>query len=127
MRECHPKRLICLFGSVGGRTFNRREQLGRAAAELADISIVTSDNPDCEDPEKIIDDICAYFPDDSKYFRIADRADAIRFAVRIAQPGDIVLLAGKGHEKYQLICGVKVPFVESNILASACEAMQMTV
>lgn len=127
LRECHPKRLICLFGSVGGRTFNRREQLGRAAAELADISIVTSDNPDCEDPEKIIDDICAYFPDDSKYFRIADRADAIRFAVRIAQPGDIVLLAGKGHEKYQLICGVKVPFIESNILASACEAMQMTV
>lgn len=123
LRECNPRRLVCLFGSVGGRTFSRREQLGRAAAELADTVIVTSDNPDSEDPEKIIDDICAAFPAGTNYFRIADRGEAIRFAVRNACPGDIVLLAGKGHENYQLINGVKIPFCEREIVEETCREM----
>lgn len=120
LRECRPKRLICLFGSVGGRTFSRRGQLAKAAADLADTVIVTSDNPDEEDPEKIIDDICAALPRGTEYFRIADRAEAIRFAVRNAHSGDMVLLAGKGHENYQLIRGEKVPFCEAEIVREAC-------
>lgn len=121
LHECDPKRLICLFGSVGGRTFSRRGQLARAAAEFADMIIVTSDNPDDEDPEKIIDDICAALPEGIEYTRITDRAEAIRFAVREAKDGDIVLLAGKGHENYQFIKGVKVPFCEAEIVKKACE------
>lgn len=122
LREHSPHRLICLFGSVGGRSCTRREQLASAAAELADVSIVTSDNPDCEDPADIIKSITQHFPDKYPYFTFADRADAIRFAVNYAGPGDVVLLAGKGHESYQLINGEKQPFNELKILTDAFAA-----
>ncbi len=116
LRKYDPKRLICVFGSVGGRTYGRRQELAEAAAEYADYSIITSDNPDFESPEAIIDDILQYFDRDKLYTAIADREEAIRFGVRIASPGDIVLFAGKGHETYQLIRGEKVPFSERAII-----------
>ncbi len=116
LRKYDPKRLICIFGSVGGRTFGRRQELAEAASEYADYSIITSDNPDFENPESVIDDIVKHFDQNSLYTTIPDREEAIRFAVRIASPGDIVLFAGKGHETYQLIRGEKVPFSERAII-----------
>ena len=117
LREYASKRLIVLFGSVGGRTTDRRQELGKAASELADFSILTSDNPDCEPPEKIIDEIAEAYGANKNYIKIPDRREAIEYAIKMAEPGDIVLLAGKGHEKYQLICGKRVPFSEKEILS----------
>ncbi len=118
LREFSPKRLICLFGSVGGRTEGRRKELGDVASELADFCIITSDNPDFEPPGKIIDDIALSFKRDGScpYVTIFDRRDAIKYAISNARDGDIILLAGKGHEKYQLICGKKVPFSERTMV-----------
>lgn len=123
LRMYNPSRLICLFGSVGGRTQGRRVELGSVAAELADLAILTSDNPDCEDPEAILDDIASQFRSGScPYVRIPDRAEAIRYAASIAKEGDIFLFAGKGHEDYQLILGEKRPFSERNILLDAAKS-----
>jgi UDP-N-acetylmuramoyl-L-alanyl-D-glutamate--2,6-diaminopimelate ligase len=123
LRAYNPKRLICLFGSVGGRTFNRRRELGEVAAKLADFCILTSDNPSFESPDKIIDDIAACFnsPDSCDYVKIPDRREAIRYAVKKSRRGDIVLLAGKGHETYQLIGDKKLPFSERAIILEALE------
>jgi UDP-N-acetylmuramoyl-L-alanyl-D-glutamate--2,6-diaminopimelate ligase len=121
LKEYSPKRLICLFGSVGGRTFGRRRELALAASSLADLCILTADNPDFESPEDVIDDIASHFPPSSTcpYVKIPDRRDAIRFAVANAENGDIVLLAGKGHEDYQLVSGKKIPFSERAIIMEA--------
>ncbi len=119
LRQYEPNRIICLFGSVGGRTRLRRHELGRVAAKLADLTIITSDNPDFEAPEAIIDEIASKFDEQSSpYVKISDREEAVRYAVNEAEEGDIVLFAGKGHEDYQLICGKKVPFSEKEIILS---------
>ncbi len=125
LREYKPKRLICLFGSVGGRTINRRRELGDVASRLADLCILTSDNPDFEPPENVIADIAKSFdtPDACKYISIPDRREAIRYAAKHARRGDIILLAGKGHEDYQLINGKKLPFSERAIIKEAVEEM----
>ena len=80
------------------------------------MSVITSDNPDSEDPVEIIREILSWFDKSRPYLVIPDREEAIRTAVRMAEPGDIVLLAGKGHETYQLIRGENVPFSEREIL-----------
>ncbi len=121
LRIYRPNRLIALFGSVGGRTEVRRRELGIAAAEYADFSILTSDNPDKEPPLDIIADIQKHMQT-APYTVIEDRKEAIEYAVSIAEAGDIILLAGKGHENYQLINGKKVPFSEREILAQAALA-----
>jgi UDP-N-acetylmuramoyl-L-alanyl-D-glutamate--2,6-diaminopimelate ligase len=125
LREYNPSRLICLFGSVGGRTFGRRHELGEVAASLADLCIITSDNPDSESPAKIIDEIAECFDKDGScpFVKITDRRDAIRYAVKNAKAGDIILLAGKGHEDYQLINGKKLPFSERAIILEAAEEL----
>lgn len=115
LKKYKPRRLICLFGSVGDRTQMRRGELGAVASELADLSILTSDNPGNENPDKIIDDIAAAFSHD-RYVRIPDRREAIAYAARVAKKGDVVVLAGKGHENYQLIHGKHLPFSEREIL-----------
>lgn len=117
-----PRRLIALFGSVGGRTKERRHDLALAAATRCDLCILTSDNPACEDPTSILRDIDAAFPPGScPRELIADRAEAIRHAVELARPGDIILLAGKGHETYQLVGTKRIPFCERSILWEALE------
>ena len=116
LREYSPSRLICVFGCIGGRTFGRRRELAEAAASLADFTVITSDNPDNERPEDIIDDVLNYFDRHKPYTTIADREEAVRFAVRIAKKGDIVLFAGKGHENFQLIDGERVPLCEREII-----------
>ena len=116
LRSYNPTRLICLYGSVGGRTVMRRAELGQVASELADFSILTADNPDFEPVEKVIADIAAEYTNPDSYTVIPDRRHAIEYAVETARPGDIVLLAGKGHENYQLVRGVRFPFCERDIL-----------
>ncbi len=116
LRKYEPKRLICVVGSVGGRTFVRRRELAEAASNLADFTVFTSDNPDFEDPDDIIAEMLLYFDKNKPYVSIPDREEAVRFAVRIANEGDILLFAGKGHENYQLVRGEKVPFSEKTIL-----------
>ena len=117
LRQYDPFRLICLFGSVGGRTQMRRAELGKVAAKYADLCILTSDNPDNEPPMDIIRDIAREFGKDScPYLEIPDREQAIAHAISISLPGDIILLAGKGHERYQLVAGQFLPFCERDIV-----------
>jgi UDP-N-acetylmuramoyl-L-alanyl-D-glutamate--2,6-diaminopimelate ligase len=123
LRAYNPKRIVCLFGSVGGRTKGRRAELGSVAARLADFSILTADNPDFESPDSVIRDIETQFAGKDNYIKIPDRKKAIEYAVSIAREGDIFLFAGKGHENYQLIQGEKVPFSEKEILLSACQSL----
>ena len=118
-------RLICLFGSVGERTRERRAEMGRVAAQYADVLMLTSDNPGKEDPESILDEIekaVRSTGTSAQIYREADRAEAIRWAIRLAKPNDVLLLAGKGHETYQLIGDRKIPFCEKDIALDACEA-----
>lgn len=117
LRIYEPARLICLFGSVGGRTNMRRAELGLVASRDADLCILTSDNPDNESPINIIGDIASYFTATSApYIVIPDRKMAIEHALSISRKGDIILLAGKGHERYQLIAGVRHSFSEADII-----------
>lgn len=127
LRRYDPKRLICVFGSVGGRTYGRRRELAEAASKYADYSIITSDNPDYESPESVIDDILKYFDKSKIYTTVPDREEAVRLAVRIASEGDIILFAGKGHETYQLVCGEKLPFSERAIILDEALALKMAI
>ena len=103
MRElCRQGRLIVVFGCGGNRDRTKRPLMGAAAAKYADICIVTSDNPRNEKPESIIDEIMPGIPAE-KQQRITHRAEAIRHAMELARAGDVVLIAGKGHEDYQII------------------------
>ncbi len=123
LREYEPTRLICVFGSVGGKSQNRREELALASSALADYSIITSDNPDHEDPDEIIAEIMEHFDKTKPHEVIPDRTEAVKKAVRMAKEGDIVLFAGKGHETYQLIKGKKVPFSERDIILAEAAAV----
>ena len=127
LRKFCRGRLICLFGSVGGRTENRREELGQAAGFYSDYCIVTSDNPNYEDPDKIINDILYHVKlEKCPWSAVTDRKEAIELAYGMAKDGDIVLLAGKGHESYQLINGIKAPFSERLILSELIKKDQMS-
>lgn len=110
-------RIITLFGSVGGRTECRREELGSVSGEMSDITIITSDDPDFEDPQSICEEIASYCK--GEYVIIPDRAEAIHHAVKIAQKNDIIILAGKGHEGFMKIRGEKVPFSEKDEILKA--------
>ena len=105
-----PGKLICVFGCGGDRDRTKRPQMGKIAAELADVAVVTSDNPRTEDPQRILQDILAGIPDSVEPLVIGDRATAISTAIRQAQPGDGVLIAGKGHEDYQILGTEKIHF-----------------
>ncbi|MDR2925033.1 MAG: UDP-N-acetylmuramoyl-L-alanyl-D-glutamate--2,6-diaminopimelate ligase [Azoarcus sp.] len=104
-------RLICVFGCGGGRDTGKRPLMGEAAARLADRVLVTSDNPRFEAPQKIIDDILKGAG--SEAAAVVDRAEAIQLAVNEAGAADVVLVAGKGHEPYQEICGERHPFSDA--------------
>lgn len=112
--------LICVFGCGGNRDQGKRPLMGQVAVRLADRSIVTSDNPRDEDPQEIIDQIIIGMRDD-KYSVIVDRAAAIYHAIAHAQPGDTVLIAGKGHEQYQEVGGVKHAFSDSEVAQHALQ------
>ena len=103
-------RLVCLFGCGGNRDASKRPLMGAAAARAADLVFVTSDNPRHENPATIIEQILAGVPERAGLSVIEDRAAAIEAAIGAARAGDVVLLAGKGHEDYQEVAGVKRPF-----------------
>ncbi|MDJ0529285.1 MAG: cyanophycin synthetase, partial [Microcystis sp. M53600_WE12] len=103
-------RMICVFGCGGDRDRTKRPLMGKIAAELADLAIVTSDNPRTESPERILQDIVAGIPPEITVQVISDRALAIDTAIQAAQPGDGVIIAGKGHEDYQILGTEKIPF-----------------
>lgn len=125
LQKYEYKRLVVLFGSVGCRSQLRRSQLGKTAAKYADFCILTSDNPDTEDPMQIINEIAAAFAgSDTPYVCIPDRVEAVAYAVKHHNPGDMIVLAGKGHENYQLINGVKEPFSEKEVILQTVQAMQ---
>ena len=108
LKEYEPGRLVCLFGCGGNRAKSRRYEMGEVSSRLADLTVVTSDNPRDEEPMDIIKDILVGLAKaDGDYVTIPDRKEAIEYCMKNAQDGDIVVLAGKGHEDYQEIKGVK--------------------
>ena len=112
VNELTKGRLLVVFGCGGDRDQGKRAPMGRAACELADLAILTSDNPRTEDPRAILRQVAAGFPADAaaKHLIIEDRREAIEHALDLAQPGDTVLIAGKGHETYQEFADTVVPF-----------------
>jgi UDP-N-acetylmuramoyl-L-alanyl-D-glutamate--2,6-diaminopimelate ligase len=114
------RRVITLFGCGGDRDRAKRPKMGRAAGEGSDFVVLTSDNPRSEDPEAIMRDaLPGLLSTGTKYVAEADRARAIRLAVEEARPGDIVLLAGKGHEKEQVLRDRTIPFDDAEVAAAA--------
>jgi UDP-N-acetylmuramoyl-L-alanyl-D-glutamate--2,6-diaminopimelate ligase len=118
LRPLTRGRLIVLFGCGGDRDRGKRPIMGRIAAEGADLPVVTSDNPRTEDPGAIIDDIEKGMGN-VPHLRITDRLAAIHAALNEAREGDTVLLAGKGHETYQVVGTDRVPFDEREIVSKA--------
>ncbi|MBE5894055.1 MAG: UDP-N-acetylmuramoyl-L-alanyl-D-glutamate--2,6-diaminopimelate ligase [Lachnospiraceae bacterium] len=113
LREYNPGRLVCLFGCGGNRSKMRRYEMGEISGKLADLTIITSDNPRFEDPMEIIKDIRVGMDKTcGEFVEIPDRKEAIRYAIREGKAGDIIVLAGKGHEDYQEIEGKKYPMDE---------------
>ena len=117
MKEVSQGRVVAVFGCGGDRDRTKRPKMGAIAAREADFCVVTSDNPRTEDPEDIIRDILTGMPDDAPRTVIADRPSAICWAIDHHQPGDVIVLAGKGHETYQEVCGMKRPMDERVIVA----------
>lgn len=108
LKEYHPKRLVCMFGCGGDRAKDRRFEMGKISSQYADLTVITSDNPRTEKPEDIIVDILVGVKKaDGAYIAIEDRKSAIRYCISNAIEGDVIVLAGKGHEDYQEINGVK--------------------
>ncbi|MBR2189173.1 MAG: UDP-N-acetylmuramoyl-L-alanyl-D-glutamate--2,6-diaminopimelate ligase [Eubacterium sp.] len=125
LREYQPHRLVCLFGCGGNRDRNRRFEMGEISGKMADLTIITSDNPRNEEPQAIIDDIkTGIGRTDGNYVEIIDRKEAIRYAIEHGEPGDIVILADKGHEDYQIIKGKKYPMDERVLIREVLEEMR---
>ena len=122
LKEYRPHRLICLFGCGGNRSRDRRFEMGEVSGRLADLTIITSDNPRNEEPQEIIDDIkVGISKTKGNYVEIIDRKEAIAYAIHHGEPGDIVVLAGKGHEDYQEIKGKKYPMDERILIQEILE------
>lgn len=118
LKEYNPKRLVCLFGCGGNRSKLRRYEMGEVSGKLADLTVITSDNPRNEEPQDIINDIkIGIGKTDGKYVEICDRREAIRYVIENGQKGDVIVLAGKGHEDYQEIKGQKYHMDEREIIA----------
>ncbi len=122
MKPFTAGRLIVVFGCGGDRDRGKRPEMGRAAERGADIVIVTSDNPRTENPEQILDDIEAGM-NAPPHFRIENRREAIGRALAVARPQDVILLAGKGHETYQIRGTVKAPFDEKQVVGELLASM----
>ena len=118
IRKYGPKRILCLFGCGGNRAKSRRYEMGEVSSRLADLTIVTSDNPRNEEPMDIINDILeGVHKADGAYVTIPDRKEAIRYCMEHGGEGDVIILAGKGHEDYQEIRGVKHHMDERELIA----------
>jgi UDP-N-acetylmuramoyl-L-alanyl-D-glutamate--2,6-diaminopimelate ligase len=124
-RPLAHRRVITVFGCGGDRDRTKRPLMGAVAARLSDIVVMTSDNPRTEDPARIVEEIKRGVPSApdraGATFTILDRKEAIQFAIRKAEAGDLVLLAGKGHEQTQVIGSQQLPFDEAAIAREALE------
>lgn len=126
LQEYEPNRLVCVFGCGGNRSKIRRYEMGEVSGRLADLTVITSDNPRNEEPLAIIEDIkTGIKKTEGRYVEICDRKEAIAYAIHNGQPGDIIVLAGKGHEDYQEIKGVKYPMDERVLIAEILEEMKL--
>ncbi len=120
MKEYEPGRLVCVFGCGGNRSKLRRFEMGEVSGKLADMTIITSDNPRDEEPLDIMKDIeTGIKKTTGKYMMIPDRKEAIEFVVKTAKPNDCIIIAGKGHEDYQEIKGVKYPMDDKLLVKEA--------
>jgi UDP-N-acetylmuramoyl-L-alanyl-D-glutamate--2,6-diaminopimelate ligase len=120
LRELKPRKLIVVFGCGGDRDRKKRPLMGRVADELADYAIITSDNPRKENPDAIISEVEKGLRS-THYEKIVERAEAIRRAVAMAQSRDLVLIAGKGHEKYQEFADHTIPFDDLQVARRALD------
>lgn len=121
LKSLNPKRLIVVFGAGGNRDKNKRPLMGKVASEIADFIILTSDNPRFEDPLKIIEDIKKGIKSKEKCLINPDRKEAIKMAIEMMKEDDILLVAGKGHEEYQEIKGIKYPFNDKKVILEIIE------
>lgn len=125
LREYKPHRLVTVFGCGGNRSRDRRFEMGEVSGRMADLTIITSDNPRNEDPQAIIDDIrTGVLKTDGKYMEIINRKDAIKYAIQHGEAGDIIICAGKGHETYQEINGVKYDMDERVLIKEIMEELK---
>lgn len=125
LKEYEPGRLVCLFGCGGNRARSRRFEMGEVSGEMADLTIITSDNPRFEEPQAIINDIkTGIHKTKGEYIEIIDRKEAIRYAIAHGRPKDVIVLAGKGHEDYQEIKGKKYPMDERNLIAEILQELK---
>lgn len=122
LKEYHPKRIVTLFGCGGNRDPHRRYEMGEVSSNLSDLTVVTSDNPRFEEPMDIINDILIGVQRGSgSYVTIPDRKEAIKYCIENAEDGDVIILAGKGHEDYQEIKGIKYPMDERVLIQEILE------
>ncbi len=127
LREYKPRRLITLFGAGGNRPKVRRYEMGESSGRLSDLSVITEDNSRFENVEDIIEDIkTGIHKTDGKYVVVPNRKEAIRYCMLNAEPGDIVVLAGKGHEDYQEIRGVKYHMDERELIREIIEEEKLS-
>ncbi|HLK16956.1 MAG TPA: UDP-N-acetylmuramoyl-L-alanyl-D-glutamate--2,6-diaminopimelate ligase [Fimbriimonadaceae bacterium] len=122
VRALQPKRVITVFGCGGDRDGTKRPIMAKAASERSDLTVVTSDNPRTEDPAAILSEVQAGVVPGAESVSILDRVEAVAYAVRHAQPGDAVVIAGKGHEDYQIIGHTKHPMDDRELARRAIEA-----
>ena len=121
----NPKRIVTIFGCGGGRAKDRRYEMGRVSGQMSDLTIITSDNPRYEEPLKIMQDIrTGIEKTEGKYVEIRDRREAVRYALFHARKGDVILLAGKGHEDYQEIKGIRYHMDDHEIVRETMKELE---
>ena len=124
LRAYHPKRLVCVFGSGGNRSKERRYSMGEIGGKMADLCILTADNSRYEKTEDIIADIRSHLePTGGAFVEIPDRREAIYYSLSHAQPGDMIAIIGKGHEDYQEINGVRTHFLDREVVEEAVKEL----
>ena len=117
------RKLISVFGCGGDRDNGKRPKMGNISAQIADYSVITSDNPRTENPDAIIAQIVSNLPHDAKYVCVSERREAIQHAIATAKSGDVIVIAGKGHEDYQEIHGKRFPFDDRVVAADILESL----
>ncbi len=122
VRPLTKGRVITVFGCGGDRDKTKRPLMARAASERSDLTVITSDNPRTEDPQSILDDVVKGVLPGRESVAIIDRPEAVAYAMKVAQPGDVVVIAGKGHENYQIIGKTKYPMDDRELARAGLEA-----
>ena len=126
LRDYRPERIVTIFGCGGNRSKTRRYEMGEVSGRMSDFTIITSDNPRFEEPQDIIDDIIIGIrKTDGEYTAICDRKEAIRYAIEHGRPGDVIVLAAKGHETYQEIKGVKYDMDDRILIRDVLEELHV--